>query len=139
MLSQIVYVSVRKPNCTEAEIEKILDSCKKNNGQVDITGVLLYSETQFIQYLEGAYREIIGLYDKIKLDDRHKNISLIASAPIKVRTFPSWQMGVKKFDTQSIEFKTDIDHSGKELFNAILSGKNQEPDKAVALIKKFFK
>jgi hypothetical protein len=139
MLSQIVYVSVRKPICTEGEIQKILASCKKNNGKVDITGVLLYSETQFIQYLEGAYNEIISLYDKIKLDDRHKNVSLIASAPIKARTFPSWQMGAKKFDTQSIEFKTDINHSEKEIFAAILSGQNQEPDKAVALIKKFFK
>ncbi|MEQ9165113.1 MAG: BLUF domain-containing protein, partial [Fulvivirga sp.] len=48
MLSQLVYVSNRKPNCTEEEIEKILASCKKNNPPLNITGILLYSDKKFI-------------------------------------------------------------------------------------------
>jgi hypothetical protein len=139
MLSHLVYVSVRKSNCTEQEIEKILTACKKKNGTLDITGVLLYSNTHFVQYLEGPYKEIISLYDIIKNDDRHKNAVLISSAPIQERSFPSWQMGAKKFDTGSIEFKSQIHDSEKQVFHSILDGKNQDSNKAITLLKKFFK
>jgi hypothetical protein len=61
MLSHLIYVSNRAQNCTQSEIEKILESCKKNNVQYDITGVLLYSDTKFVQYIEGQYKEIMGL------------------------------------------------------------------------------
>ena len=75
MLSQLVYVSIRKPQCTEEEIQKILDACKRNNQGKDITGVLLYSGTHFVQYLEGDFKKINELYDNIKSDVRHKNVT----------------------------------------------------------------
>jgi hypothetical protein len=139
MLSQLVYVSNRKPNCTDEEIKKILQSCERNNANIDITGVLLYSDTHFVQYIEGEYKVIISLYDKIKADDRHKNAILVTSLPIKERSFPSWQMGSKKFDMKSVEFQTSIDDAEKKVFNDILNGKNQEDNKALSLMKKFFK
>jgi hypothetical protein len=139
MLSHLIYVSMRKPNCTEMEIQKILASCKRNNLKLDITGVLLYSEAQFIQYLEGEYNQIITLYDAIKLDNRHKNAVLISSAQINERSFPTWQMGAKKFDSTTINFITDIQESDKEIFDTILNGITHEGNKALMLVRKFFK
>lgn len=139
MLSQLVYVSVRKPSCTEEEIQKILAACQRNNSDKYITGVLLYSGTHFVQYLEGDYRKIVSLYDNIKEDDRHKNVVMITSSPIKERSFPSWQMGAKKFDDNSIEFQTEMDPSEKETFSSILAGSEQQGNKAVSIMKKFFK
>ena len=77
MLSQLIYTSIRTSECTDSEIDKILDSCKRNNFGIDITGVLLYSDKIFIQYLEGNSKLILELYDKIKLDKRHKNAMLM--------------------------------------------------------------
>ena len=139
MLSHIVYVSTRKPACTEIEIQKILQSCEKNNKDIDITGVLLYSETQFVQYIEGPYKIIISLYDKIKTDPRHKNPVLISNSPIEKRIFPSWQMGSRQFDSKSIGFNTSIQPDEKRLFQSILDGQSQEGNRAMALIQKFFK
>lgn len=139
MLSHLVYVSVRKENCTEEEIQNILDACKRNNKELDITGVLLYSKTHFVQYLEGEYRLIIGLYDKIKEDKRHKNVVMITSGPIKERSFPSWQMGAKKFQENDIDYQTDISAWEKKEFRSILSGEKKEGHKAIDLMKKFFK
>ena len=138
MLSQLVYVSQRKANCTDAEIEKILDACKRNNAGLDITGVLLYSDTHFVQYLEGNQKQIIGLYDKIKEDDRHKSAVLLINTPIKERSFPSWQMGAKKFDQKTIDFKTDISSEDRVVFDSVLSGKTQKDERAVGIMKKFF-
>lgn len=137
MLSSLVYVSTRNPNCTDLEIEKILQSCQKNNLGLDITGVLLYSSSHFIQYLEGELKLIYSLYDKIKADDRHSDIALIANKPIENRLFPSWQMGSKKFEEDEISFLTDIDESEKKQFQNILSGK--EDERAIALFQKFSK
>lgn len=139
MLSHLIYVSNRAQNCTQAEIEKILESCRKNNSKHDITGVLLYSDTKFVQYIEGKYTEIMQLYDKIKTDKRHTNAVLLTSAPIQERSFPSWQMGAKTFDTASIDFRTNISEDDRKIFDAMLSGKSSEENKALNLIKKFFR
>ncbi len=139
MLSHLVYVSARTPKCTETEIKKILASCNKNNSGLGVTGVLLYSGTNFLQYIEGEYKTIIDLYDKIKTDDRHKNAVLISSSPIAERSFPSWQMGSKTFDLATVEYQTEISPEDKVVFKEILAGKSQSGNKAQVLIKQFFK
>jgi hypothetical protein len=138
MLSQLVYVSNRKSNCTDAEIQKILESCKKNNPSLEITGVLLYSDTKFIQLVEGNSKVITGLYDKIKGDNRHSNTMMISYGPIKDRAFPSWHMGARKIEGSSIDFKTAITNEDKNIFNNILSGKEENGTKVLGLLKKFF-
>jgi hypothetical protein len=136
MLSNLVYISNRKSNCTPDEIAKILSACVRNNKELDITGVLLYSESKFVQYLEGEYKSIMALYDKIKLDNRHSNAVLISNGIINNRTFPSWQMGYKKVDLNSIEFNTALSEEERKEFQNVLSGK--ESNKAMPIIKKLF-
>ncbi len=135
---QLVYVSVRAAECKDTEIEKILESCIRNNAKIDVTGVLLYSDKKFIQCLEGDYAQIISLYDKIKEDKRHKNVILISLGSIKERSFPSWQMGSKKISIEDLEFKTNMSINEKAEFKDILNGENQKGGKAIDLIKKFF-
>ncbi len=138
MLSQLVYVSNRKPTCTQSEIDNILASCKKNNPSLNITGVLLYSDSKFIQLVEGDAKVIMSLYDKIKLDTRHSNPMMISYGPIKEKSFPSWHMGTKKILGNEVEFKTDITVEDKTVFNSILSGKEENGQKVLSLLKKFF-
>jgi hypothetical protein len=138
MLSQLVYVSNRKANCNQEEIEKILESCKKNNPPLNITGVLLYSDQKFIQLVEGEYKVINDLYDKIKTDPRHDQTRLISMGPIQAKAFPSWHMGARKIAGNEVDFKTTISATDKETFNSLLSGKREEGPKVLGLLKKFF-
>jgi hypothetical protein len=138
MLSQLVYVSNRKVNCTEAEIEKILASCKKNNPPLNITGILLYSDKKFIQLVEGEYKVINDLYTKIKTDPRHDQTMLIAMGPIKEKSFPSWHMGARKIVGNEVDFKTEISVEDKNVFDGILSGREENGAKVLGLLKKFF-
>lgn len=139
MLSHLIYVSNRLPQCTQQEIDKILDACQRNNKNYDITGVLLYSDTKFIQYIEGEYSQIIQLYDRIKTDKRHSNPVLLTSTPIQKRSFPSWQMGSKKVDVASVDFKTKVSDEDRRVFDSMLAGQPGSDTKAIALINKFFK
>ena len=138
MLSQLTYVSNRNANCTEAEIEKILASCKKNNPPLNITGVLLYSDAKFIQMVEGDSKVILGLYDKIKADKRHSNCMMISYGAIAEKSFPSWHMGARKLAFNEVDFKTDITKEDKDIFNNILSGKEEKSSRVLGLLKKFF-
>ncbi len=138
MLTQLVYVSTRQSNCTSAEIEKILMSCEKNNPSLEITGVLLYSDTKFIQLVEGESKVIMELYDKIKLDSRHKNVMMISYGPLKEKSFPSWHMGARQIKGSEIDFKTGISAEDKIVFDNILSGREENGAKVLDLLKRFF-
>ncbi len=138
MLSYLVYVSQRNQNCDQAEIDNILSACKRNNTHSDATGVLLYSKNKFVQYLEGDYKKITGLYDKIKTDNRHKNVTLVQIGYIKDRVFPSWQMGAKEFNEEKIDFITELDRSESQLFENIVAGKDLADENIPTVISKFF-
>ena len=138
MLSQLVYVSTRKPNCTNEEIDKIIESCKRNNPPLDITGVLLYSDTKFIQLVEGQAKVIMNLYDKIKKDPRHTNAVMISYNPISQKSFPSWHMAKREISQNDLQFKTDISGEDKKIFNSILTGKEEGGQRVLNLLKKFF-
>ncbi len=138
-LTQLVYVSVRKSTCTEYDINAILRSSQKNNAGLDITGVLLYSDTHFFQYLEGDKGIITDLYERIKDDDRHSNVVLITRTPITSRTFPSWQMAGKRYEQNSIEFQTALSPNERALFRSMLDGDSSNGDRALGLMKKLFK
>ena len=139
MLSHLAYVSTRKKNCTDAEIENILASCKVNNGPLDVTGVLLYSDSKFIQYVEGESVSLMALYDKIKKDARHEKVVMISYNPIPKRIFPSWQMGSRKVASDNIDFAIGITSTDREVFENILGGKETEGAKVQELLLKFFK
>ena len=136
-LFQLVYTSIKKPSCDETEINKILSSCKKNNGALDITGVLLHSQSSFIQYLEGP-KEIIKLYDQIKEDNRHKDVVLLSYKILNKRYFPSWQMGYKNITHKDLELMTTTAPEDKKIFSSIIYGEKVNDSSAIKMITNFF-
>lgn len=136
-LYQLVYTSTRKSNCDATEIQKILDSCKRNNPSKEITGVLLHSDEHFIQYLEGS-KDIIKLYDLIKEDPRHSRAVLLSYGPLKERIFPAWHMGYKNVPKDQIDFLTDGNPEDKKVFDSIIRGEKQSESTATNLLVRFF-
>jgi hypothetical protein len=139
MLAHLAYVSTRKPNCTDAEIDNILDSCKINNPPLNITGVLLYSQNKFIQYVEGESADLMSLYDKIKTDSRHEKAVMLSFGPIPEKIFPSWHMGSRKLASSEIDYATDIDAADKAVFEKLINGQEEQGSKVQSLLVKFFK
>ena len=137
-LYQLVYTSRKQPSCNNVEIDKILDSCKRNNGSKDITGVLLHTDQNFIQYLEGP-KEIINLYDLIKEDKRHMNVVLLSYRITKKRFFPSWQMGYKDMSGNKLQLLTENLPKEKLIFQQILNGEIPSENSAINMISSFFK
>ncbi|WP_232224010.1 BLUF domain-containing protein [Gillisia sp. CAL575] len=73
----IVYVSTASNNLKDEEIQNILSSSNTWNNKNDITGLLLFSEGNFFQIIEGEKKTITELFETIQEDDRHHNIMQI--------------------------------------------------------------
>jgi hypothetical protein len=138
MLSYLFYQSQRNPASTDADIEAILAVCIKNNPGIEATGVLLFSDTLFVQYVEGDYNKIMPLYDKIKMDDRHSAVVLLGLGAISERLFPNWHMGKKQMLTSEIEFLTTITKAEKEIFENTLQNDTKQMERVQKTLKQLF-
>lgn len=136
-LYNLVYVSSRKTNCTQIVLEDILAKSRKNNQLKDITGVLLYSDNRFLQYLEGDKEEIFSLYKKIAKDSRHQQVNLLYNVPIGGRIFPSWQMGYKNLD-DLMYFQTEAGSAERQLFQDLLIEDAYKEIEGMHILKVFF-
>ena len=137
-LYRLVYTSSRRPKCTDEEIKKILESCKRNNPGKNITGVLLHSEKRFLQYIEGDRDILQILFDTIQKDDRHGGVNQRDFVPIETRIFPSWHMGYKDVSKKSLDFNTSISVTDKAVFNALIEDEKYDKERGVMVLKTFF-
>jgi len=96
-LCRLVYASTSllsdEPDFAREQIEQILLVSRHKNEAVEITGALLFSDTNFSQVLEGPRAEVERLYyETLHHDPRHKDLLLLLSEPLAARQFPDWSM-----------------------------------------------
>ncbi|RZM07873.1 MAG: BLUF domain-containing protein [Pedobacter sp.] len=106
MLYLIMYVSVVSEDTFKKELQDILSVSRSWNKSHRITGILAYIEgklshityCRFIQVIEGPEEEIKAIFEKIKNDKRHSQISVLKEGPTSFRNFATWEMGFEKID-----------------------------------------
>lgn len=86
----LTYESTAVNIMTSSEMESLLEEARTHNKSKDITGCLIYYKGKFVQLLEGDKKEVQELYDRIKKDPRHKEVTLFSEDKIIKRTFPNW-------------------------------------------------
>ena len=77
---ELVYCSSAKQNLGSEDIPAILKTARDFNSKNNITGCLLYYKHEFIQILEGDQGIIKDLFSRIDMDERHKDITVLAEA-----------------------------------------------------------
>ncbi len=92
-----------KSRCkSEADFElvnSILATSTRNNSENGISGVLIATQTHFLQVLEGEFEPVNETFERISRDTRHDKIQLISFAEIEERRFSEWAMhGIGLFD-----------------------------------------
>lgn len=93
MLKRLAYSSVARMDLTQDDLKDIIRSCRAHNEAAEITGVLVYTGNAFIQVLEGADENLIGLLGKIIQDCRHEEVEVLLNVEITQRAFTKWSMG----------------------------------------------
>jgi len=100
---RLVYTSSSVKDWHPKQLLGLLKQCRKNNSAKDITGILLYSNQTFFQVLEGEEDTVEEMFELIKKDKRHKNVTIIEKKDINNREFPYWNMGYQKIDKHDLE------------------------------------
>ncbi len=115
----LVYRSIASPTFNQVDIKEMLEKARVNNLRDSITGCLLYYEGEFIQYLEGNQVKVLTLFDKIKVDKRHKEVTLLAYGVADSREFKDWEMAYADFFG---------DNDKMNYFKLLISSYNENPD-----------
>lgn len=95
-LIQLMYVSSATHQFSDHELDRILESCARHNAATGITGMLLYSEGNFMQVLEGSESAVAETYERICQDSRHTNFFLLSKDETPRREFSAWNMGFRR-------------------------------------------
>jgi hypothetical protein len=77
---------------TKDDIEQILGACQRNNPEVHVTGMLLFTAANFLQLLEGPRSGVNERFQRISGDARHRDLEVIGAGPIDLRLFDGWSM-----------------------------------------------
>lgn len=89
----ILYASSAALPFSGSDLEALLAVSRRNNARVGVTGMLLYHEGSFIQYIEGQKTNVRSLFERISRDPRHRGIFELESGEIETRALPEWSMG----------------------------------------------
>jgi len=89
---QIAYTSNATKSLSIDEIKDLELTASERNLKLDVTGLLIYQNGKFLQFLEGPNKQVEALFSSIKADKRHQAINLLRNEPISKRQFTDWHM-----------------------------------------------
>ena len=90
---------------TERQLYDLLLQARDFNKKNNITGLLLYSPTAFLQVVEGNRDVVQKLYDKIIMDCRHFQVTQLVNGNIAKREFGDWSMAFHDLSEKPPEVK----------------------------------
>jgi len=98
MLSRLIYTSECARPLDSDDIQALLDAARRKNRRRDLTGMLVFNSTHFLQVVEGDRERLSELYADLVRDPRHQHLLMLGVEPIARRTFVDWDMGFAASD-----------------------------------------
>ena len=93
MIRRLAYVSRPRPDLPASELSRIVVASRTNNARDHLFGVLVYTGSDFAQLIEGASAHVYALWNRIKRDERHRDVVLLFDETASTPWFPDWRMG----------------------------------------------
>ena len=94
---RLFYMSTARRDLEKAEVNRMLAAAALKNSLMGITGAIGYDGERFAQILEGDKDDVTSLMDKIRADNRHTGIVIMAEKPVDRRIYDGW--GMKHMDS----------------------------------------
>jgi len=125
----ISYVSTANRDLNHDEVTELLDLTEIRNNNRGVNGLLIYSEGNFFEVIEGEKNMIMDLFEDIKEDPRHRNIMMVFKKEIDKPLFDDKeanfisentkhrQMNVENF----LYYIKDLDESAQKAVKNILA------------------
>ncbi|MCW5520105.1 BLUF domain-containing protein [Aureitalea sp. L0-47] len=108
MLRTICYVSTAAPSLDENGLADLYEEAIQKNTEQNITGILLYSDGNFMQIMEGEAAPLLKLYNSIDNDVRHHHLIKLTDREIKQRIFENYANGFTIVNNEQEVFKLNL-------------------------------
>lgn len=129
---QLAYVSTARVAFGPSSLVDLLALARRKNQAIGVTGVLMYQEGAFLQFLEGGSGAVDATFARIGADGRHQHVVTLVRADVETRAFPDWSMGF--LDTTGTAARLDGFRAGFAF--ADLIGDRAAVDRVVAGFRK---
>jgi hypothetical protein len=112
---RLIYKSRSESKIDWSTVNGIISTSEAYNKESNITGVLLATESHFLQVIEGDFDEVNRLFMRIARDPRHDEIQIISFGCVDGRLFGGWAMhGIGIFDFNAELIRDLISQYGEE-------------------------
>lgn len=92
-LIHLIYASTATQEFSEEDLLQLLSNARTKNARLSLTGMLLHTDNNFFQILEGEPEVVDEIFKEISQDERHTKVINIIREPIPQRSFGEWTMG----------------------------------------------
>lgn len=100
---QLVYFSSATNDFSKQDLVELLAQARDKNCRLNITGMLLYRDGNFMQILEGEEMAVRDLYKTITRDGRHKDPIIVVEKHADTPLFSDWSMGFRNLNDAEIQ------------------------------------
>lgn len=122
-LFALTYTSEARGSLSRPQIEHLLSRAQARSVEQHVTGVLLYANGHFFQYIEGPAAGVSTIWEIIKADPLHHRIVEHTHEPIRQRDFAEWSMAFRADGSHGMSHPMHLD--------ALLSGRSFAYGRAV--------
>ena len=77
----------------QRELHAIVSIARWRNKDDNLTGALLFTGGSFAQILEGRREVVERTFERVAMDHRHTDVTILSFTPTPQRSFPDWPMG----------------------------------------------
>jgi len=125
----ISYLSTANRDLNQDEVAELLDLTEIRNNNAGVNGLLIYSEGNFFEVIEGEEAKIKELFKNIKEDSRHRNIMVVFKKKIDKPLFDDKEANFISENTKHRQMKVenflyyikDLDESMQKAVKNILA------------------
>ena len=118
-LATITYRSRAVQAFSEDELHSLLKSSQEKNRKNGLTGLLIYDEGKFFQWIEGHPDSLAKTWDDIQRDPRHTDIQLMGNQSVPVRFFGDWDMRLSIRSTAAFKSSKNVSQAPPELIDSL--------------------
>jgi hypothetical protein len=99
----LVYASSAVGLFSEDDLVALLKHSREKNTRLELSGMLLYKDGNFLQVLEGPEAAVRHLFKVICADRRHRGVIRLLEEQIQQRQFGDWAMAYRNFNGPDLQ------------------------------------
>jgi len=102
-IAMLAYRSRAATSPSDNALGHLLRQAQERNQLEGLTGLLIYDQGHFFQWLEGPEPALIRVWNSIRRDARHRDIEILREQTLPARFFGDWDMRLARRTRGGIE------------------------------------